>query len=852
MWKINDIYSNRRRPGLGCALSMGASSAVLGALLSAAPATKVHAQTQVQAQATASTATPPRAETSGGTAIAEVTVTALKQHELLVNTPVAASALSYAQLQQYATNDLTSLGAQLPGVELVATGGGGSGASFTIRGVGSLAVDYGNEQPVALVIDGMQLTRGHAIDMGAFDVAQVEVLEGPQALFFGKNSPAGVVSLATVNPGKTFEGYARAGYEVATRTPFGEFAVSAPITDTLSVRVALRYSDEQGGSVSNLARPLPDPFPGETGFTLPGASASERPQSKFVIGRFTAVWKPNADFDATLKFSGSDYSDNGESLANGVANCAPGASHPTDVDLLAPTISFQDPYGSCSANGTISNGAAPPQITSHFLGGPANGQPFSDDRSYLTTLTMNYRVADLTFTSVTGYYAAVQAGFDNYDETVFAQALDAQRDDNKSFTQEIRVASSFSGPLNFATGAYYEYDDRVLNNTDKIFPLGAYPGPGPYNGMYNTLALVADNRGTSYSGFGQLKWKIVDSLELAGGARVSHDVKTTDAVNTFNFLDLLFTGPLAAYNPFAPAGEHFHPRESETDVSPEATLTWRPRSGVTFYAAYKEGYLAGGASNPGNLSNYDVLCAADPKCVSPASLLEFKPEKARGEEVGAKLLLLGGALYADLSLYRYEFTNLQVTSFDAATTSFFTTNAASALNEGFEFKTRYNLSRDFQLHGFLSYTDLHFENYENAECYSGQTVAGGCVGGVQDLSGSAYGGAPWELNGGANYRRSLSSAWDVALAGDVYYHSRTPRPNDDPLASGGEAYWLVNASLRLYQSHGPWELAVIGTNIGDTRYVLPAMTAKPLGAPGDLIGSVGLPREVTLQATYKF
>lgn len=793
----------------------------------------------------------------GATTMAEVTVTAAKRQELLINVPVAASTLGYTQIQQYATNDLSSLAAQLPQVELQETGGGSSGGSFTIRGVGNLAVDYGNEQPVALVIDGMPLTRGHAIDIGAFDVAQVEVLEGPQALFFGKNSPAGVVALTSVSPGHKFEGYVRAGYEVATRTPFGEFAVSAPLTDTLAVRVALRYSDMQGGTVRNLARPLPDPFPGETGFTLPGA-APERPQTKFVIGRLTAVWRPNDAFDATLKFSGSDYSDNGELLINGVAACAPGYSHPTSIDLLNPLLSFQDPYGPCSAgNGTISNGNAPPQVTSHFLGGPANGQPFSNDRSYLTTLTMNQRIGKVTVTSVTGFYDAVQAGYDNYDLTVFAQALDAQRDDNKTFTQEVRAASAFDGPLNFTAGGYYEYDDRFLNNTDKIFPLGPYPGTGAYSGMYNTLALTAANRTVSYSAFGQIKWKITPTLELAGGARWSHDSKSTDAVNTFNYLDLLFTGPLAAFDPFAPAGEHFHPRVSESDTSPEATLTWRPRSGLTFYGAYKEGYLAGGSSNPGNLSNYDVLCAKanivkPGSCSSPASLLEYKPEKAKGGEIGAKASLLAGALYTDLTLYRYEFTNLQVTGFDAQTTSFFTTNAASALNQGVEAKIRYNVDRDLQIHGFLAYTDLHFENYPGAECYSGQSISGGCVGAVQNLSGTAYGGAPWEVNFGANYRRQLTAAWALGLAGDVYCHSKTPRPNNDPYAPGGDAYCLGNASVRFYQSHGPWEFAVIATNLGDERYVLPASVAKPLGEPGDLIGTVGPPREVTLQATYRF
>ncbi len=827
--------------------TFGVSAVALAAALAANAA---RAQGAPPAGAAGGSSSGTGAISQGATTISEITVTAAKRQDLLINVPVAASALGYTQLQQYASNDLGAIAAQLPGVELQETGGGTSGAAFSIRGVGQLAQDYGTEQPVALVIDGMQLTRGHAIDIGAFDVSQVQVLEGPQALFFGKNSPAGVVSINTVSPGRTFEGYVRAGYEVATQTPFGEFAVSLPVTDALSVRFALRYSDMQGGTVTNRAKPIADPFPGETGFMLPGASDSKRPQTEFLIGRFTAVWRPNDAFDATLKFSGSHYHDNGEALVSGAAACAPGASHPTSTDLLNPTISFQDPFGSCTlSNGTISNGNAPRQITSHFVGGPADGQPFGDDLAYLASLTMNYRLGKVTFTSVTGFYDAVQAGYDNYDLTVYAQALDAQRDHDRTITQELRVTSAFDGPLNFAAGGYYEHDNRTLNNTDKIFPLGPYPGAGPYNGAYNTLALEDHNLGDSYSVFGQLKWKILPTLELAGGARWSHDTKSVDAVNTFNFLELFLP---TAFNPFAPAGEHFHPRLSENDTSPEVTLTWRPRSGLTFYGAYKQGYLAGGASNPGNLSNYDVLCAKDPKCTDPASLLEYKSEKAKGGEIGAKASLLDGALYADFTLYRYEFSNLQVTSFNAATTSYFTTNAASALNQGVEAKLRYNVARDLQIHGFVAYSDLSFERYPDAQCYSGQSAAGGCVGGVQDLGGTKYGGAPWNFNVGANYRHELTNNWDLGLAGDAYCHTRTPRPNNDPFAPGGEGYCQVNASLRVYQQHGPWELAVIATNLGDIRYVAPANTGKPLGAPGDLESVVGPPREVTLQATYRF
>ena len=540
--------------------------------------------------------------------IETVTVTARKRTERLVDVPVAASVMGTEAVDRYASNDLTSLGNQMPSVSFQRTGGGTSGGSLSIRGVGNLAIDYGNEQPVAVVIDGMQLTRGHVMDIGLFDVKQVEVLKGPQALFFGKNSPAGVVAIQSTDPGDTFEGYLRAGYEVTSEMPFVEGAVTVPLSDTLSVRLAARYEHMFGGYVTNVAKPIADPFPGETGLTLPGAADRNRPGIRNFVGRFTAVWKPSENFDATLKVTGDEYRDNGSALASEAVGCATGNSHPSTFDLLAPAVVFQDPYGDCKMDGRTSIGNAPAQVLANFKGGPSDGKPFDKDETLLTTLTMNYTVSNVTLTSVTGYYHTSQSGFDNFDWTVYAQALDAQKETNSSFTQELRANSNFDGPLNFAAGVYYEYDDRPFQNTDKIFPLGQYPVPGAYFGVYNTLIIAAQNKGVSYSAFAQLRYKLLSNLEVSAGARWSHDTKSTAIGNTFNYLSLFIPD---AFNPFAPAGRVFHPRVSENNLSPEATITWHPEEDVTVYGAFRTGYLAGGASNPGNVSNYDSLLRGD-------------------------------------------------------------------------------------------------------------------------------------------------------------------------------------------------------------------------------------------------
>lgn len=176
----------------------------------------------------------------------EIIVTARKRNESMVDVPVAISALSAKDVQRYAVADLTQVGQVVPQVIIARSSGAGSGASFIIRGVGSSQGDTGIEQTVTLNLDGIQLSRGRAVGQSFFDVQQLEVLKGPQALFFGKNSPGGVISIRSAGPTKSLEGYVRAGYEFRGDERFVEGAISGPISDAFGYRVAVRASGFDG------------------------------------------------------------------------------------------------------------------------------------------------------------------------------------------------------------------------------------------------------------------------------------------------------------------------------------------------------------------------------------------------------------------------------------------------------------------------------------------------------------------------------------------------------------------------------------------------------------------------------
>ena len=182
---------------------------------------------------------------AGSGQLEEITVTARKRTESILNVPVDVQALPAAQLQTFQVTQLTDLPSLVPGLNF-GTSLLSIGTLVSIRGVGTASQDPGVDQSVALNIDGLALGNGLAFSSGMFDIGSVEVLKGPQALFFGKESPGGVVSLNTADPTDQFEMSATAAYEIESVQPRAEFVVSGPVTDTLKLRLATMYDQQEG------------------------------------------------------------------------------------------------------------------------------------------------------------------------------------------------------------------------------------------------------------------------------------------------------------------------------------------------------------------------------------------------------------------------------------------------------------------------------------------------------------------------------------------------------------------------------------------------------------------------------
>lgn len=749
----------------------------------------------------------------------EIIVTARRRDETLLDVPVAVTALSSQELQRYAANDLSKIGQLVPQVQIVRSGAG-TGGSFSIRGVGSSAGDAGIEQTVSVNIDGIQISRGRAVLQSFFDVQQVEVLKGPQALFFGKNSPGGVISVKTAGPTKDFQGYARGGYEFEANERYVEGAVGGPISDTLGFRLAGRASKLDGWIVNTApdrANPLEPQFPLNAG-------NSRQPGGKAYAGRLTLAWNPSNDFDVTAKLFGNYSKDNAESIAEVV--CA-------NPNGLPTTLGIPDIYGDCKLDGRRSSTNAPtdPALLGPWPGAPEDGKHYAKFRGLYGSVTANYKTGPMRITSVSGFYDYKVNTWENFDYTSIGLVQSVNNDAYRSLSQEFRVVSDFDSPLNFVAGAFYENVFRRQSTNGRIAPLG----PDPRNGKYETWDRPAKNWGDTYSAYGQLVYKFGDAVELAGGVRWTHEKKRIDMRHTF--LHSLFPAGIFLPEGIVVAGDY-----SDTNWSPEATITWHPTRNTTLYAAYKTGYKSGGFSNPSALSaNYADINQA-----------RFGSESAEGGEIGAKGSFANGRISINAALYRYTFDGLQLSSFNSATTTFTIRNAAKARTTGFEIETNVKVTKDFSWRYGLGYNHARYLSFPTSSCYAGQTAAQGCVGGVQDLSGTPLVRAPdWSFSTGATYDIPIGGDLAFGVSGDAKFtDSYYTQENENPVALQDD-FWLFNASARIHHINDKWELALIGRNLGNKRYGL-SSADKPLGAAGQISQQPARTREIILQGTIRF
>lgn len=716
----------------------------------------------------------------------EVIVSARKREESIMKVPVVVTALSAEQLNRYEVTDLGKISDQVAGLK-VGSAISVFGNQVSLRGIGTSVLNGTIDQSVSLNIDGMQMTQGLAYSIGFFDMAQVEVMKGPQALFFGKASPAGVIAIRTADPADDFDVTLRGGYEFEADEEMAELVVSGPVNETIGLRLAARFSDQEGYFENRGVA-------GGWGAVDP----KNDPETETMLLRGTALWQPSDRFNARLKVNYANLDIEGAGWEGQYKSCPDG----TDMSLGLP-FQFLGGGEDCKLDDTTRVVAVDPAAYPRVKNA---GVPFSESEQVFGTLELNYDFhEDLALTSVTGMYGLDQESMINGTVTTFAGTpIVVQGDfDRDDFTQEVRLNYDFSTALNFMIGAFYQdatmdfLVDLPFNQT-----LAAVLGPLPLAAAYASHQLDIE----ALSLFGQLLWDVTPELELGVG------VRWTDEERKHIQKDFLPTlhGGAPAVTPLAV------PKISDDTWAPEITLTYTPTDDLTVFGSLKQAYKSGSFDTSGQFDAGDDA--------------SFGDERVRGGEAGIKSIAFDGALQVNAAGYYYKYKDLQVGANDIDTSGNIvirTTNAGSSHIYGLDLEASYLVPEadGLMLHGAVNWNKGQYDSFDNAQCWGGQRIQDGCdltfdastgLYNAQDLSGGELLRAPeWSAIVGVNYAMPVASDMTLLIGAGASYSSeyytnlllRKDMIQDE--------YYKTNASIALSGPGDKWEVAVIGTNLGD-------------------------------------
>ncbi|HTO41845.1 MAG TPA: TonB-dependent receptor [Rhizomicrobium sp.] len=486
--------------------------------------------------------------------IETVTVTARKLPEDLQKVPASITVLTAADLRAAGATTTADLFSQAPNIAMSGGIAGALQGQVSIRGVSSLVRNIGVEAGTGFYVDGVYQGRPENYNQDLIDVAQVEVLRGPQGTLFGKNTIAGAFNITTVRPDAD-QTHALLNVELGN---YGLAHVQGYVTgplvdDTLSAKLSLGYVTQNG-----FYRHLHN---GQSGDSL----------NQFSY-RGSLYYTPTSNSEFILTVDG--LRDRGR----------PAFFQVTD----------------------LAGFAAPETAAPHTL---ANNRPnYLHRDNYGVSLTGNVTMPFGTLTSITAYrQSAYQASLDDDQNQVDYIAQDKWGDRSFFWSQELRLNGTLGDTVDYVAGLYY-----LGQTVSTVRSLGIGSDLGvPPGALLGTDGRVESN---AYAAYGNVNWHITDALTASVGLRYSYEDKQVafsqlDPTGIYTFFGL----PNLSYAANASDGDLSPTASLSWQASENAMLYARIARGYKS-AAFNVDLVSttqGLSARPENATSYEIGLKSD-------------------------------------------------------------------------------------------------------------------------------------------------------------------------------------------------------------------------------------------------
>jgi len=654
--------------------------------------------------------------TAEGIALPDVVVTARRTQEAAQTVPITLSAVSAAQMRRNNIQNIADVQHVVPGLTVNQGVGGAATVALAIRGQVAgdnlLTVD----PAVGVYIDEVLVPRGVGLRPAQFDLASVEVLEGPQGTLFGKNTTGGALVLSTTRPHQNVGGYVDAQFTTynGIRTTA---AIDLPlISDKLLTRIA----------VSRVTR---------DGFGHDARGADTNSENMDAV-RASVIWRPDSDVEVFGSFEADRSRARPENSQLAYVNGCTGPNQCSGVPL---TTALGSPLPRYDASGnlipgtyglglsatvfsevvaeqglaqTSANQSAAQTLLSTFLPGGSNFPGFYNTANALQntydnfngasgTLQVNVTKFGHTFRSITGYRFASRKSANLYSPfnipgptlttltlpdgvvidriTAIGGFLETH---SHSFTQEFQVQRRDSHFLEYTLGAFFQSEVGDDGGHSLQAP-ALSPAAAP---------VVNDGyvRNKSASVYGQFIYHVLPTVRLTGGVRFTRDDKSIDAHTGSGIGPPFATGVInAVANPALAtqaAAALLAPGENCTLAPTLLPSTATPYLTVITAAGtrafYSRDYSVCTAFRRQTFSSVNWLASVDwrptdrlmfygkvatgykgggfnLRLTNAAGLTPFQPETTIEYEVGLKSTWLDGRLRVNADTYYTDYSNIQ-------------------------------------------------------------------------------------------------------------------------------------------------------------------------------------------------
>ncbi len=717
----------------------------------------------------------------------EVVVTAQKRTQNLQDVPVAVSAFSGAVLRDSGVTNMSELTNIAPSLQVTAAQTSTT-TTFGIRGIFTSSQNFGLESSVGLYVDGVYRARQGSMINNLVDVADVEVLRGPQGTLFGRNTPAGAITVNSVKP--DFEG---SGFLDAGAGDYNLWEVSGAksltvIDDVLAVRVT-GFNTDRDGYIDVVGQDLQE-----------NDAINDRNRWG---ARFQALYTPNEDL--TLHFIG-DHSEVDEQCCavgnweNNFYTPNPAPDGKTGSDTIV-----QDQLG-----GTVLSGRDfyDYKVSTSF-------KPQSQNEDEGISLQADWQTDYFLVTSISAYRA--YTAYDNIDADFYdVDALTRINDVNQDqYSQELRISGD-NDRINYVAGLYYYLQNLDTTSDTLIGPdavtlvgLGGLdPNPLPPGNALN----VADQEHSSYAVFGQADYNVTEQFIVTAGLRWTFEDK--DMTNTFTQngaspTDVFGSAAGWAYWQFDPVTPtpNIDEQIDDNKVTGTFKLSWLMNDLTMFYASYGTGYKSGGINTDRIDDSIDTV---------------FEPETAESFELGMKSEFPDQALRLNIALHKTDTDDLQTISFQG--TGFALDNAGTAETYGGEIDLLWLPTDNTTVTVGYAYNHAEYSDFQNGPCWTGTPWQTGLPDpgangdGTCDRSGGMVSGNPENvLSLSANQQFQLAEGYGAFVHGEfVYTDERMTDVNNDPEKLDG-SYNVVNLRSGIVFERYETTLTFWGRNVFDSE-----------------------------------